>query len=291
MPVSDASLGAIDVPDVPGVEALRLTVNGVGLRVLVAGDPKSQPLMLLHGIAGSADEWLEVLPQLATCYRTVAADAPGHGFSDKPGDLTYDGELYAQSVLGVMDALGITRAPLVAISGGGTVALKIALDYPDRISKLVLVDAAGLGRQVAWSYRLATLPLMKRAFRRSTTPRSIEAFGRALLVQRDRLPHGWVQRRQRIWATEGALDAFFGTVCTGLSLLGQRVEFTSRLHEVRQPSLIIWGRQDPIIPVSHGISAAQRIPDAQLHVFERCGHMPIWEYPEEFARVVTEFLG
>lgn len=291
MPVSDASLGAIDVPDVPGVEALRLTVDGVGLRVLVAGDPKSQPLMLLHGIAGSAGEWLEVMPQLAMRYRTVAADAPGHGFSDKPGDLTYGVDLYAQSVLGIMDALGIARAPLVAISGGGTVALKIALNYPDRISKLVLVDAAGLGRQGAWSYRLATLPLMKRAFRRSTTPRSVEAFGRALLVQRDRLPHGWVERRRLIWATEGALDAFFGTVRTSLSLLGQRVEFTNRLHEVRQTSLIVWGRQDPIIPVAHGISAAQGIPHAKLHIFERCGHMPIWEYPQEFARVVNEFLG
>ena len=75
------------------MEALRLTVNGVGLRVLVAGDPKSQPIMLLHGIAGSADEWLEVIPQLAMRYRTVAADAPGHGFSDKPGDLTYGVDL------------------------------------------------------------------------------------------------------------------------------------------------------------------------------------------------------
>jgi pimeloyl-ACP methyl ester carboxylesterase len=68
------------------------------------------------------------------------------------------------------------------------------------------------------------------------------------------------------------------------------VSYEERLHEIGQPVLIVWGRQDPIIPLAHGVRAAARIPDARLHVFEECGHVPHWEYPEEFVRVLTEFL-
>ena len=274
---------------VEGIETHWVRVQGIERRVLSAG--AGWPLVLLHGIAGSADEWLEIMPALAKRHRVIAPDAPGHGFSEKPARYTYSVDAYAQSTLGVMDAYGIRRAPLVAISGGGTVALHIARSYPERVSKLVLANAAGLGREVSWSYRLATMPLMRHAFRRSTNARSIEAFGRALLYNPHKLPADWVARRQRIWATDGAVDAFFATVRSGLTLFGQRGTFTSRLNEIRQPVFIIWGRQDPIIPVAHGIAAARAIPNAELRIFEECGHMPIWEYPEEFVKTVEEFLG
>lgn len=272
----------------PGVEARRIRVRGIEQHVLVAG--AGWPLVLLHGIGGSADEWFGVLPEFARHYRVVVPDAPGHGLSEKPGWFSYDSGAYARSVLGVMDALGIQRAPLVALSGGGTVALQIAFTHPDRVSRLVLVDAAGLGRQVALSYRLATLPFVEPLFRQSTTPQSIARFGRALCYAPERLPSGWVERRQHVWSTPGAVEAFFATARAGLSLWGQRVHFAPRLSRLRQPTLIIWGRQDAIIPVAHGIAAAQAIPNAQLRIFEACGHMPLWEYPEEFTQAVLDFL-
>lgn len=273
----------------PEVETVWATLGDVRHRILMAGD--GPPVLLLHGIAGSADEWAQVIAPLAECYRVIAPDAPGHGFSDKPRGYGYGLEAYAASTLAVLEHFGEAAAPVVALSGGGTVALHLALEHADRVPKLVLIDAAGLGREVAWSYRIATLPLMRRAFRRGTTPRSIESFGRALLVNRDRLPVDWVDRRQRIWATDGAVEAFFATVKLGLTIAGQRRTFERRLHELRQPVLLLWGRQDPIIPVSHAVRAARLLPDARLHVFDRCGHMPVWEYPDEVARLVTEFIG
>lgn len=264
-----------------------MRVHGVRHRVLVGGT--GPPLLLLHGIGGSADEWLSVLPPLAERFRTIAPDAVGHGFSEKPPAHPYDVETYTQSVLGIMDAYGIDQTPLMAVSGGGAVALSLALRHPQRLSKLVLVDAAGLGRGVAWRYRLATLPFTRSLMRR-TNRRAIEAFGRGLCFHRDRLPEGWVERRLDIWATAGAVEAFVATVRANLTLRGQRVEFSTRLEEILQPTLVIWGRQDTTLPVSHGIQAAQRIPGARLHVFEQCGHMPFWEYPREFAQLVLEFL-
>lgn len=264
-----------------------MVVAGLRRRVLAAGS--GPPLFLLHGIAGSADEYVGVLPRLGARYRVYAPDAPGHGRSDKPLDHPYDVDSYTAATLGVMDALHVDGAPVVAISGGGTIALSIALTQPERVEKLVLVDAAGLGSGVSWSYRLAGLPLSKYAMRLASR-RSIEAFGRSLLHDPAKLPDGWVERRQRIWQTPGAIEAFTRTARTSIGLGGQKVEFSSRLGDVRHPTLVVWGRQDPIIPVAHGIEAARRIPNARLHVFERCGHMPLWEYPDEFVDLVLGFL-
>jgi 4,5:9,10-diseco-3-hydroxy-5,9,17-trioxoandrosta-1(10),2-diene-4-oate hydrolase len=275
--------------DVPGVESRRIVVRGLQHRVLTAGS--GWPLLLLHGLAGSADELLGVLPRFAERYRVVAADAPGHGLSEKPLHHRYDVGYYADFILALMDTLGIQRAPVLAISGSGPVALSIALAHPHRLNKLVLVDAAGLGREVSWSYRVTTLPFMGRVFRRSLNRRSSEAFGRALCFRRDSLPDGWADRRMRIWETPGAVEAFITTVRAGVSLRGQKVNFARQLGAVRQPTLLVWGRQDPIIPVAHAIAAAKAIPNAQLRIFDRCGHMPLWEYPDEFVEVVTDFLG
>jgi 4,5:9,10-diseco-3-hydroxy-5,9,17-trioxoandrosta-1(10),2-diene-4-oate hydrolase len=221
----------------------------------------------------------------------VAADAPGHGFSEKPLGHRYDVGYYTDFTLALMDTLGIQRAPVLAISGGGPVALSMALTHPQRVNKLVLVDAAGLGREVAWSYRVTTLPFMGSAFRRSLSRRSSEAFGRALCFRPDSLPDDWADRRVRIWQSPGAVEAFFATLRAGVSLRGQKVNFARQLGAIRQPTLLVWGRQDPIIPVSHAIAAAKAIPNARLRIFDRCGHMPLWEYPDDFVDAVTDFLG
>ncbi|MBI3972907.1 MAG: alpha/beta fold hydrolase [Chloroflexi bacterium] len=272
----------------PAVETRRVTVGGLEHRVLIAGS--GWPLVLLHGLGGSADEWLAVLPQLAIHYRVVAPDAIGHGLSDKPAGGRYDLAAYTEFVLGVTDAFGIRRAPLVAVSGAGAVALSLALTHPDRISRLVLVAAAGLGRTVAWRYRLATLPFTSWFLRRADR-RSVEASGRSLCYAPDKLPAGWIDRRMEIWSTPGAVDAFVATVRACISLRGQRADFTRRLGEIRHPTLLVWGREDPILPVSHALAAQAAFPNAQVRVFDRCGHMPMWEYPSEFAQTVLEFLG
>jgi pimeloyl-ACP methyl ester carboxylesterase len=276
------------LPSLPAVETHELVVGGLHRRLLASG--AGPPLLLLHGIAGSADEYVDVLPRLGSRYRVYAPDAPGHGHSARPRDYAYDVAAYVEATVGVMDALGLRSVPVVAVSGGGTVALSLALEQAERVERLVLVDAAGLGSGVSWSYRLASLPLSRYAMHLASR-RSIEAFGRSLLYDPTKLPEGWVERRRRIWRTPGAIEAFARTARKSIGLSGQKVEFSDRLGEVRQPTLIVWGRQDPIIPVAHGVRAARLIPNARLHVFERCGHMPLWEYPEDFVRLVLEFLG
>lgn len=273
------------------METRRIRAGDVNLNVLLAGAETAPPLLLLHGIGGTAYEWMGVVPRFAEHYRVIAADAPGHGFSDKPRGGAYNVDYYVDAILGLMGALGIDMAPVVAVSGGGAVAVALVLAAPQRVSKLVLVSSAGLGREVALHYRLSGLPLSAFLFRRGLSRKTSESFGRALCYHRDRLPAGWVDRRMAIWATQGSIEAFFTTVRANLSLAGQRVEYSRRLREIQQPTLLVWGRQDPIIPVAHGLRAAKLLMNARLHVFEQCGHMPFWEYPDEFAQIVLDFLG
>ena len=261
-------------------------------RMLVAGAEDAPSLLLVHGIAGSADEWIGVMPSLAARYRVLAPDAPGHGFSEKPPQLKYDLATYEAAARAALElAGGGAPVPLVALSGAGTVALTIALSHPHLISKLVLVDAAGIGREVSWDYRLSSLPGAAQVFRLALSPGTIERYGRRLVHHADRLPAGWVERRMRIWATPNAIDAFFRTARQVLSLRGQRTSFGHRLHEIAQPTLVLWGENDPIIPLAHAHRAASRMPNARLHVFPACGHVPPWEYPGEFAERVLSFLG
>lgn len=261
-------------------------------RLLVAGDEGGRPLLLAHGIAGSADEWLGVMPALAERFRVVAPDAPGHGFSEKPVELAYDLAMYVASARQTIEALGRGRpVPLVALSGAGTVAIAIALSAPHLLSHLVLVDAAGIGEEVSWDYRFSSLPGGAQLFRRMLSPAAIRRYGRRLVYHGDRLPAGWVDRRMRIWATPNAVDAFFRTARQTLSLGGQRVTFGGRLREITHPTLILWGEQDAIIPLAHAHRAASRIPRAALRTFPHCGHVPPWEYPDEFVKTVVRFLG
>src|SRR5688500_20335720 len=104
-------------------------------RMLVAGAEDAPPLLLVHGIAGSADEWVGVMPRLATRFRVLAPDAPGHGFSEKPEGLAYDLTTYVASAIQALEAAGKGQAvPLVALSGSGAVALSLALSHPHLIT-------------------------------------------------------------------------------------------------------------------------------------------------------------
>jgi pimeloyl-ACP methyl ester carboxylesterase len=285
--VSSSALSAQITPT--AVATHWLTVAGVRMRLLTAGT--GTPIVLLHGIGGSADEWLPVVPHLARHYRLLMPDAPGHGLSEKPPPRDghrYDLSYYVDAIRQLLDILDVQQAPFLAISGGGPVALTLALDDGDRVSRLVLVAAAGLGREVAWSYRLASLPLVERLFRPNR--QGLERVCRAQCYDPAWLTDEWIDHRLQAWSSPGAVDAFFATLRAGISLAGQRTEFTARLSTLRQPTLLIWGREDPIIPVAHAMAAARAIPGARLCLLDRCGHLPMCEHPEAFATVVLDFL-
>ncbi|MGL5878739.1 MAG: alpha/beta fold hydrolase, partial [Xenococcaceae cyanobacterium] len=215
----------------------------------------------------------------------------GSGRSDKP-QASYSLTYQAQFIKDFMDTLGIESATLIGNSMGGGAALQLALLFPHRVNKLVLVDSMGFGREIALGIRLTTLPLLIRLLRPSR--RLLAPMLRNNFYDPQSIPSEWIELRYPIFALPGRKPALMAMVKTNFHLLGVRSQvfhpILSQLATITTPTLVIWGKQDRIIPVAHAYIAAKTIPNARLHIFDRCGHHPHLEYPEKFNNVVLDFL-
>jgi pimeloyl-ACP methyl ester carboxylesterase len=252
-------------------------------------------VLLIHGIAGCAAQWEQVMPLLAEHYTVVAPDLLGHGQSAKPrGD--YSLGAYAVSVRDLLVALGHRRATVVGHSLGGGVAMQFAYEYPPFAERLVLVSSGGLGREVHPLLRAATLPgselvLPVIAHQRlhgvgSALARALERLGLRAGTDLAEMARGYGSL-----ADAGARQAFILTLRAVIDITGQRVSATDRLYLAELlPSLIIWGRHDPLIPVDHATVAHQGLPGSRLEVFEDAGHFPQLHDPVRFARTLIDFI-
>ena len=262
----------------------------VGYRMAGSGPA----LLLIHGIAGSSTTWREVMPTLAGRFTVVAPDLIGHGHSAKPvGD--YSLGAHASGMRDLLGALGIERATVVGQSFGGGVALQLAYQHPEICERLVLVDSGGLGREVSWMLRFMTLPgteyLMPVLF-----PSFVRERGNQLSRQLHRrgLRMGRVAEMWNAYAslTESAnRPAFVRTLRGVIDPGGQTVSANDRLYLAAQlPTLIVWGGQDTIIPVSHAYAAHDAIPGSRLEIIPEAGHFPHVEDPEAFLTVLLDFI-
>lgn len=266
-------------------------VDGYRLHMLEAG--RGPAVLLLHGFAGSAEEWRPTGEALAAMgYRAIAVDALGFGRSAKPADAPYSLALMAQLYAGLLDALGIGRASLVAHSMGGKYALATALLHPERVAALALVatdgfvEASPLTRAGGWpvvgpallwlSARPAVVRLMLGAA--FVAP---EAHLTAELLARGRAALVGAENRRALTALSRRYDA------TDLGLTGLR----ARLGELNVPTLLIWGDGDRVFPLATaGRAAAAAIPGARLVVIPRCGHFPHVEAARAFRGALSGFL-
>ncbi len=262
------------------------TVDAAGIKTNCLDLGDGPAVVLVHGsgpgVTGYAN-WRMNLPVLAQRYRVVAPDMAGFGFSERPDGLVCDVDLWADQVIGVLDALGLDRASLVGNSFGGAIALRAAARYPDRVDKLVLMGSVGVpftltqGLDAVWGYEpsvaamrrllrvflwnpeLATDELAELRHRASIEPGVQESFARLFPAPRQR----WVD------ALTTADD---------------------RIRALTQPTLVIHGREDKVVPVSTSLRLAELIDGAQLHVFGHCGHWTQIEHRDAFNRLVSDFL-
>ncbi len=264
-------------------------VDGVRIHYQEAGDEKAPPVILIHGFISSNLVWNEVfLPLAQAGFRVIAPDLPGYGYSDKPRDGEYTIASQARAVLGLMDRLEIEKAAIVGASYGGAVAAMLALDCPERVSRLVLVGAVSSDEpKKKLLLRLAAVPVLgdiatplflgsrwilrKRTedvYRRLGYPideRKLEA--RHHLLETSNTHHAMIRTVRRWSANRIARDA----------------------HLIRQPTMLVWGDEDNHIPISSAYRLRDAIPNSRLVVFRRCGHLPPTEYPQKFVELVAEF--
>jgi pimeloyl-ACP methyl ester carboxylesterase len=273
------------------LEHVSLHGHRVGYRMAGEG-----PLIvLIHGITSRSDVWLDVMTSLAERYTVVAPDLLGHGRSAKPrGD--YSLGAYASGGRDLLGVLGFERGTIVGHSLGGGIALQFAYQFPEYTERLVLVSSGGLGREVNPLLRAAALPGAELVLPLITRNWAIGA-GSAVAGFLDRVGYSAgpdlaeAARGYASLADRDARRAFLHTVRAVIDLEGQRVSATDRLYLAeRLPTLLIWGTDDPIIPVKHGRDAHSRMPGSRLEEIPRAGHWPQLNDPDLFVATLTAFI-
>ena len=251
-------------------------------------------VVLLHGIASSSATWERVMPRLIEQHLVIAPDLLGHGASAKPpGD--YSLGAYANLLRDLLDALGQQQATIVGHSLGGGVALQFSYQFPERIERLVLVSSGGLGREVHPILRAAALrgadvvlPWLSVGFDRSIARlvKTMGHFGFRASVDLDETWRAFVALEE-----PEARRAFLQTVRGVIDLRGQRLSANDRLYLAAElPVMIVWGENDPLIPVSHAYRAHEKMPNSRLEIFPGVGHYPHLDDPEQFAAILLDFI-
>ena len=245
------------------------------------------PVVLLHGSGPGVSawgNWNKVFPLLADRYRVLAPDLAGFGFTDRVAGVEYNMTLWVNQVIDFLDALGVDKAHLVGNSFGGALALATTVRHPERVDKLVLMGAAGVsfpityGLDRVWGYEpsLATMrelleiftydhsfiteDLIRSRYESSIQPGFHESFSAM-----------FPEPRQKSVERMAALEPYY--------------------RDIKNQTLIIHGLQDRVVPVANSLRLLELIPNAQLHVFGKCGHWTQIEHTEEFCQQLRDFFG
>jgi pimeloyl-ACP methyl ester carboxylesterase len=267
-------------------------VDVVGAQTNYVEMGSGPPLVLVHGLSGAWQSWLEQLPELAKRYRVVAVDLPGFGASPMPPwDISIPA--YGRFVRDFCERVGIERCSLVGNSMGGFIATEVAITEPERVDELVLVSAAG----ITWARARREPAALIGRVGRAAAPLALRF--QMSGIRRPGLRHRAFRgvfhdpnslRRELLW--ENVVPAFtsspgyFDAITT---LFGYDIR--DRLEEIEVPTLIVWGRNDRVVPVPAALAYKRRIGDnAELEIFDECGHVPQIERPVRFNRVLERFL-
>lgn len=265
-------------------------LDGVRVHYQEFGDPHGPILLLIHGFTASTYVWKTVAPLLGNeGFRVIAVDLLGFGYSEKPAAFDYTIQSQARMISRFMNRLGIGRATIVGSSYGGAVSLTLALDYPERVEKLVLADA--VINDEAKSHpvlQLAAIPgvgevitpffLDSRRFMKIRMQNTLAPANHHLITE---------ERISSILRPLSAADGHHSVLASGRNWSAERLERDA--HLISQPTLIIWGDQDRVIRIENGYKLHNAILNSRFVVLKDCGHVPSEEKSELFTELVTEF--
>lgn len=282
---------------------MTIEVQGLRTRVLVSGDamPRSDgsrdaPVLMIHGVGGWAENWREVMGPIADSGRgAIAVDLPGFGESQAPGRVPYFGPrnaYYPSFVLALLDALKLSAVHVLGNSMGGAVAYMTAVTAPERVRSLTLAASGGLGTDIALFLRLATLPGMITLARLVGDPRQGRGILRTCFFDPTRIPPTLYEESERYGFA--SYPEFVRALRHGVSIRGVkpglRAHWMAQAPRYRGPVLVVWGREDAVLPISHLADAKAVFPQAEVRIIERCGHLAMIERTEEFLASFLPFI-
>jgi 3-oxoadipate enol-lactonase len=264
----------------------RIKINDIDLYYETRG--AGVPLVLISGLGYSLWQWHLMVPYLEEHFQVITFDNRGVGQTDKPAG-PYTASMLAADTVGLLDALGIERAVVLGHSMGGFIAQAMVLEYPERISHLILasthfggprhVPVTAVAMAVLSDRQSDPLTRLRNGIIISTAPGFAER--QPDLIQR------WLD-----WRTANPLDAagYQAQMGIGLALVEEEAAFEKKLLAVAAPTLILFGAHDKVVPPANAELLASQIPGSQIHIFPDAGHFFPLEVPEESAQVVIRFV-
>lgn len=259
-----------------GVKSEYVETADYRLHYFEAGPVGGPPLLLVHGLGARGEDWSRLIPALAASgFHVFAPDLPGYGRSSRPKDATYSITMEENAVVAFAQAVHLPRAFVGGWSMGGWVAMKMALDHPAMVDRLVVYDSAGVYFPADFGTELfvpSDAPGVARLLKvLSPHPSPMPEFVmRAVL--RKIAENGWVVERSMAAMTNG------------------RDLLDFRLNEIHQPTLVVWGSADHLIPLSVGRRIHEGIPNSSLSIIDGCGHLAPLECWQPVAKTTEEFL-
>jgi len=264
-----------------------VSARGARMRFVEAGS--GPPLLLVHGYLASRLTWDDVLPVLARDFRLIVPDLPGFGESEKPppARYPYTFDAFAESLVDLVAALGLSRVSLCGHSMGGAIALTLAANHPDVVDKLILVGPTVYPSGPDAVSRLAMVPVVGAVLFKQLYGRALfrSYFRQRVYGAAATIPWQRVDQLYELFNAPAAREAAYATM---LSMLDTR-PLVAKIPRVTAPTLVGWGRADRSYPVAHGRRLARELRSARFEVFE-CGHSPAEECPDAFADIARSFL-
>lgn len=268
------------------------TVQVRGHTIFYAVKGEGEPLLLIHGFGAGMWVWEKQIEVLSKSYRVYAIDLIGHGFSDRP-KIDYNAETYIGFMREFMDGVGIEKATLIGNSMGGGVAWAMAISFPERVNRLILIDCMppDVLHQVSNdSFKtlvaLKSIPFLPYLIIGSRSERSIKWILQECVSDLQYITPEVVNRQYQLSRIKGTTWVLYST----LHHAGDAMRLEESLGLIRQPTLLIWGEEDLIFHPSVGKRLHQLIRNSIFQVIKRSGHIPMWETPEEVNEAILSFL-
>lgn len=275
-------------------------VDGHPVRVRESGRHDAPPVVLIHGIGRSLEDWQPTQDLLSRDHRVISLDLPGFGLTRRmQGHWGLEG--FARAVVALLDALGEQRpVHVMGNSLGGAVAMTLAANHPNRVASLLLVNSAGFGREANVSLlpmlygALASLPVVGPRFRGLARESGIQSM-RDVFFDPSHLTDEMIRHAGRLNRQPDFRITFLSTAARlGAPLFGTypwwRRTLLRRIADADIPTMVVWGDADSVLPSSHFHAAVSALPKASSHLFPDTGHMPQIERAEEFAELAAAFV-
>ncbi|TDF82608.1 alpha/beta fold hydrolase [Pseudomonas sp. H9] len=249
-------------------------------------------VIMVHGSGAGATGWANfhrnVDAFVDAGYRVILMDCPGFGKSDPVVTAEPRFVINARAIKALMDALDIDKAHLVGNSMGGGSALGFAVEYPERLGKMILMGSGGVGRTSLFTpLPMEGIKLLFGVYR-DPSMENLKKMLDVFVYDSSALTEELISLRHKsILANPLHLENFLKSVELSKFQMG---DFSANLPDIKAPTLITWGRDDRFVPIDWSLKLLNGLPDARLHVFSQCGHWAQWEHADAFNRLVIDFL-